>query len=336
MRVTALRRAPVIAAIALIASAATALHPAPSRAAALSFHGCAETVTFSCATLDVPIDRSAALPGSIPIHVERKLAGAAPASDAVVALAGGPGQAALGLGEFIAGAIAPALDTRDLLVFDQRGTGTSHPLRCRAFQSETAEPASAVFHRCAEQIGAARGGFTTQETVEDIEALRVAAGYSKLVLYGTSYGTKVALEYAERYPQNVEALVLDSVVPSDGPEPFALATFKAITPMLQELCSSGACAGITADPVTDLARLNDRIRVDPLHGNVYDGSGHRHRAALNELALLEILEAGDLNPALRALLPAAVRSALARDPDPLLRLHRLAEGLIPELPGNTP
>jgi pimeloyl-ACP methyl ester carboxylesterase len=30
------------------------------------------------------------------------------------------------------------------------------------------------------------------------------------VLYGTSYGTKVALEYAERYPQHVEAMVLDS------------------------------------------------------------------------------------------------------------------------------
>ena len=47
-------------------------------------------------------------------------------------------------------------------------------------------------------------------------------GYEKLVLYGTSYGTKVALEYAERYPENVEALVLDSVVLPEGPEPFSL------------------------------------------------------------------------------------------------------------------
>jgi hypothetical protein len=45
-----------------------------------------------------------------------------------------------------------------------------------------------------------------------------------------------------------------------------------------------------------------------------------------------VLEAGDLNPALRALLPAAVRSALDEDPDPLVRLQALAEGLIPNLP----
>ena len=41
---------------------------------------------------------------------------------------------------------------------------------------------------------------------------------------------------------------------------------------------------------------------------------------------------GDLNPALRALLPAAVVSALHKDPDPLLRLNALSEGLIPNVP----
>ncbi len=52
--------------------------------------------------------------------------------------------------------------------------------------------------------------------------------------------------------------------------------------------------------------------------------------------MLGILQAGDLNPALRALLPAAVRSALRNYPDPLLRLQLLAEGLIPNVPGGHP
>jgi pimeloyl-ACP methyl ester carboxylesterase len=326
---------PLTAPLAALLLAAVAA-PAAANGAGLNFGSCAESVTFSCAHLTVPIDRASTLPGTVTLRLERKLAGAAPSEDAVVALAGGPGQAALGLGEFIAEAIAPALGTRDLLVFDQRGTGSSHPLRCGAFERETRESASRVFRRCALEIGDERGGFTTQETVADIEALRVAAGYRKLVLYGTSYGTKVALEYAERYPQNTEALVLDSVVPSDGPEPFGATTFKAIASVLGELCSNGACAGISADPLAEMARLNARMRVHALTGNVYDGSGHRHRARMTELGLLEILEAGDLNPALRALLPAAVHSAIVHDPDPLLRLHRLAEGLIPELPGTTP
>ena len=190
----------------------------------------------------------------------------------------------------------------------------------------------ALFERCALDIGPARGAFTTAETVQDLEALRRASGYEKLVLYGTSYGTKVALQYAGRYPQHVESLVLDSVVPADGPEPFAISTFQAIGPMLAELCSNRACAGISANPLSDLARLATALRRRPLVGSVYDGSGHRHAATLDAPALLGILQAGDLNPALRALLPAALRSALRNDPDPLLRLHLLSEGLIPNVP----
>lgn len=256
----------------------------------------------------------------------------------MLALAGGPGQAADPLAGFVAKAIAPALRGRDLLVYDQRGTGHSDPLNCQAFQSPlTSESASlnAIGHlaeQCALQLGPARGAFTSEESVQDIEALRQALGYEKLVLYGTSYGTKVALEYAERYPQRVEALVLDSIVAPNGPDPFALPTFQALASVLGELCAEGACARITGNALGDIARLDGRLRRHPLSGSVYDGAGHRHAATLGEADLLGILQAGDLNPALRALLPAAVQSALRRDPDPLLRLKLLSEGLIPNVP----
>jgi pimeloyl-ACP methyl ester carboxylesterase len=303
-----------------------------SAASSLSFVTCPTEVAFTCTSLPVPLDRAGGALGTISLSVERKLAGATTSRDAVVALAGGPGQSALPLAEFISEAIAPALGSRDLLVFDQRGTGSSDPLSCSAFEALTAKPVSQLFEECASELGPARGGFTTQESVQDIEALRRAGGYEKLVLYGTSYGTKVALEYAERYPQNVEALVLDSVVPSDGPEPFAIPTFEAIGGVLGELCAGDACAGITSNPLGDLARLTTQLRKRPLSGSVYDGAGKRHASTLDERGVLGILEAGDLNPALRALLPAAVQSALRNDPDPLLRLHLLSEGLIPNVP----
>jgi pimeloyl-ACP methyl ester carboxylesterase len=256
----------------------------------------------------------------------------------VLALAGGPGQAADPLADYLAKAIAPALSTRDLLVYDQRGTGSSNPLRCSALQNPAALEGSGeqalgrLGERCALQLGAVRAAFTSEESVQDIEAIRAALGYQKLVLYGTSYGTKVALAYAERYPQHVEALVLDSVVLPEGPEPFSLSTFGALQPVLGELCSAGACAHITSDPLADIARLNAKLRRHALSGSVYDGAGHRHVGRLQEGDLLGILQAGDLNPALRALLPAAVRSALHNDPDPLLRLDLLSEGLIPNVP----
>jgi pimeloyl-ACP methyl ester carboxylesterase len=263
------------------------------------------------------------------LSVERKLAGIAPSHSAVLALAGGPGQPTLPLSTFIAQAIAPALGTHDLLLFDQRGTGASNPLTCPALEDFPVGSISHVYEQCALQIGLARGAYTTQESVQDIEALRQATGYEKLVLYGTSYGTKVALDYAEQYPQNVEALVLDSVVPAEGEEPLDIPTFKAIGGALEELCAGSACAGITSSPLHDIAHLAAGLRKHSLSGSVYDGRGKRHASRMDESGLLGIIQAGDLNPAIRALLPAAVRSALRHDPDPLLRLQLLAEGLLP-------
>src|ERR1035437_7549715 len=246
--------------------------------------------------------------------------------------AGGPGQATLPLGEFIAQAISPALGSRDLLLFDQRGTGSSDPLSCSALEELNAISEAKLNEQCALDIGPARGDFTTAESVQDIEALRKAGGYEKLVLYGTSYGTKLALNYAERYPQRVESLVLDSVVPSGGEEPFLIPSYQAIGAVLGELCSARACAGITSNPLGDLARLVTQLRRHSLRGSVYDGSGKRHSLTLDGVGLFSLLGAGDFNPALRALLPAAMRSALRHDPDPLLRLSALSEGLVPSLP----
>jgi len=327
------RRATHSAFTALLAVVALACWASSSQASSsLSFGACASTQAFTCATLAVPLDRTGALPGTISLSVERKLAGAQPSQDAVLALAGGPGQATLPLGDQISRTVAPALAARDLLLFDQRGTGASDPLSCSAFEELSTLGVAALYERCALGIGPARGDFTTVESVEDIEALRRATGYAKLVLYGTSYGTKVALDYAERYPQHVEALVLDSVVPGEGKEPLQVASFQAIGPVLGELCGAGACAGITANPLGEVARLTARLRGGRLRGSVYDGSGRRHTVSLSEEDLFGVLAAGDLNPALRALLPAAVHSALNRDPDPLLRLALLAAGLIPNQP----
>lgn len=305
---------------------------APS-ASALPFAPCLNSPGFACTSLGVPLDRSGTVGGGVTLSIERMQAAHSQSEDAVIALAGGPGQAAIPLAPAMARLIAPALATRDLIVFDQRGTGASGPISCPVFEDPPRKASvGRVFERCALQIGAARGFYTTQESVADIEAIRQATGYRRLVLYGVSYGTKVALEYAERYPQNVEALVLDSVVPTDRPDPFSLSTFAAIAPVLSELCSARTCAGITGNPLADLAQLAARVHGRPLHGYVYDGRGRRRRTSLSEVALLNLMVAGDLNPALRALLPAAVRSTLRGDPSPLLRLNLLSEGLIPNVP----
>jgi pimeloyl-ACP methyl ester carboxylesterase len=322
-------RAPTRALAALALVPLAAIWPSSSGAATADFTPCPTAgPSLSCASLSVPLDRSGALPGTITLAVERRLAGAVPSKDAVIGLAGGPGQAVLPLAEFIAQAIAPALRTRDLLLFDQRGTGASNPLSCAALStsgstSEHAMTESELVERCARELGPARADFTTKESVEDIESLRQAAGYEKLVLYGTSYGTKVALEYAERYPEHVEALVLDSTEPADGPEAFHISTFKAMAPALRELCTRRACAGVTGNPVSELARLVAGLTRGPIRGHAFDQNGRPFSVKVDQADVYGLLLAGDENPVLRAAVPAAVHAALHHDPGPLLRLASL-------------
>jgi pimeloyl-ACP methyl ester carboxylesterase len=304
----------------------------PPPAGALSFSACAANAGYSCTSLPVALDRGGGTPGTISLGIERKLAGPAPSRDAVVALAGGPGQATLPLAPYIAEAVSPALVTRDLLLFDQRGTGSSGALECPALSSQReiagARTYGELIARCARQLGPARGAYTTVESVQDLEALRQAAGYEKLVLYGTSYGTKVALEYAARYPQRVESLVLDSTETPEGPEPFHVATFKAIGPALREVCSQQACDRVSSNPLGELARLVEELNIRPLTGEAFDGRGRRIKHLITSADVFSLLLAGDLNPEIRPQLPAAVHAALNRDPAPLARLQALV-GLQP-------
>ena len=78
--------------------------------------------------------------------------------------------------------------------------------------------------------------------MDDIDAVRRAVGVDKITLFGVSYGTKVALGYAAKYPQHVERLVLDSVVEPSGPGPFSEESFAAVPRVLRNLCLSG-CEG---------------------------------------------------------------------------------------------
>lgn len=73
-----------------------------------------------------------------------------------------------------------------IVLHDQRGTGQSRPfLELR--------------------------DNTTFHLVEDIEALRLHLGCGKIILFGGSWGSTLALAYAETYPENVAGMVIRGV-----------------------------------------------------------------------------------------------------------------------------
>jgi pimeloyl-ACP methyl ester carboxylesterase len=315
--------AALLAAAVLVVGLLAAGLPAPAAAAqsTIPFTPCKESSQLACAHLTVPLDPSGATPGTVTLAIRRRLAPVGEARTAVIALAGGPGQSAIPFTEDFTELLGPILDTRDLIVFDQRGTGYSHPLACHGFEAPGAyHTYGKLLASCAEQIGPERAFYTSEDSVADIEALRKALGYEKLVLYGTSYGTKVAEEYAQRYPQNVEALVLDSVVPPGGPDPLDRATFAAIPRILRQLCDYRLCGHITRNPVHDLSQLVRRMGGGAVMGRYVGPHGQPQPVPITSDELTSILLAGDFNPILRAEFPAAVRAADERDYAPLARL----------------
>jgi proline iminopeptidase len=74
------------------------------------------------------------------------------------------------------------------MLFDQRGSGRSRPL--------------------ASDIDADLSDNTTAHLIADIEALRDLRGIERWTILGLSWGTTLALAYAQTYPDRVDGLVL--------------------------------------------------------------------------------------------------------------------------------
>jgi pimeloyl-ACP methyl ester carboxylesterase len=302
---------------------AVALFAMSSPASAARFRPCSGRPDVQCGRVVVPYDQTGVVRGSLSLHVERMHTHGS-AKGALIALAGGPGQAATPFLSDFRVTLDPALHGRDLVVFDQRGTGNSGELFCNDLGSHKLPDLGVG--RCAARLGSIRGFYSTSESVSDIEALRRAIGVDKIDLYGVSYGTKVALDYAIRYPQHIDRLVLDSVVMPGELDPWELSSFAAVPRILSQICAKNACRGITSDPAGDLAKLVTRLSTRQPRGFVVNGRGQRRRGSIRRTAILNVLFEGDFDPVLRADFPAAVKAALNGDAAPMLRMMAAVKG----------
>ncbi|WP_182085655.1 prolyl aminopeptidase [Aureimonas sp. ME7] len=105
----------------------------------------------------------------------------APEGKPVVFLHGGPGS---GCSQAHRRLFDPA--RYNVLLFDQRGCGRSSPL------------------------GELRAN-TTPDLVEDIERLRLQVGFERFMLFGGSWGSTLALAYAQAHPARVTEMVLRGI-----------------------------------------------------------------------------------------------------------------------------
>src|SRR3954449_10224673 len=315
MVISPARRAAVLSALLALA----ALMALPTAAhAALNWKSCVDFRGVKCSTLTVPLDRANVDPGTVPLRVARVGRTTGPT---MMYLSGGPGSA--GVSEMLAIVSSlPALERRfQVIGYDQRGTGRSGLLRCPRLERDPHLRDTAAAEDCAQRIGVARHHYTTPDSVEDMEAIRRQLGVDKLTLFGISYGTELAIAYARAHPDHVERLILDSTVDADDRDPFAGANFRAMSASLRSVCP-GHCAKISADPGADLAKLVAQLKGKSLQAFAYDGLGRSHRVKIGPVALLDLMFSSDYAPPLRALVPAAVKAALAGDGALLARIIR--------------
>ncbi|HYZ27929.1 MAG TPA: alpha/beta fold hydrolase [Thermoleophilaceae bacterium] len=308
---------------AALAIAAMSLTLAPSAAAAVRTHRCPDDPSAHCGTLRVPLDRTGAVKGTIPIRFAYY--GNPHRRTPILALSGGPGQAGVSLLADFAASVRPA-GRRSVVVLDQRGTGYSGVLRCRALEKSDLLKASREAARCAQKLGPKRDYYFSDDSVADIDALRAALGINRWAVYGVSYGTRVAALYAQRHPDRVDRLVLDSVVEPGGPDPLYGPTFAAIPRVLKQVCAARLCRSVTRDIVADTAKLIGRLARGPIKGTLVGVDGKRHVRTFGRNRLFAALLTGDFDESLRAELPTAIRSALRGDAAPIIRLaHRAAK-----------
>ena len=234
--------------------------PASARHARLhGAHPCAGVTGYTCATLDVPLDRAHPASGTLHLQVGMGDNTNAPRGVLLV-LSGGPGEPGLPiLDRYVARALSAERSQYRIVVFDQRGTGAG-ALDCKALQrqmgsSDLTPPRARAVRACADKLGARRAFFGTDDVVADMDALRQALGVDRWSLDGISYGTYVGERYALAYPSHVSKLVLDSVVPQVGETDLGVAEFAGVRRVLGSVCGAGC--------VADLAALVRRDRLGP-------------------------------------------------------------------------
>ena len=307
-----------------LAFSAGAVAAADASGAAISFSGCSAKQNLAmasgvqCGTLDVPLSRQDPSLGTVALAVQRVPA-SAPQVGTIVLLAGGPGQAALLPFEVLLAPLAktPSLRGYELVSFDQRGTGQSGALECRGLLTS----GLSALGRCGEMLGSARADYTSQDSVEDIDALRQGLGGSPISLYGVSYGGKVAAMYAHEHPTGISRMVLDSPVPLAGSDALDSQRPRALPRVLnQAICAGGACRSFAHDPYDDLVRLLSAVRAHPVRARIFDGSGRPTSVPVTEKGIYRLLSVIDLSPILAGIVPAAIADAVHGRYAPLARM----------------
>ncbi len=182
---------------------------------------CPSQPGYQCGRLSVPLDYQHPSRASMGLAViEHPVAHS---KGVVIFNPGGPGESGVLIFPLLVSLVPASVRQQFTLVsFDERGTGSSQPLRCgpsaAAASSAVAgtQAASRIFadleQSCRSDYPALFDTVTTTTSARDMDRLRAALGVSRIDYYGISYGTVLGSVYRQLFPDRVRSMVLDGAV----------------------------------------------------------------------------------------------------------------------------
>jgi len=196
---------------------------------------------------------------------------------------GGPGSFSLEWLYRNLGRYADILKQRDVIFFDPRGVGFSEPsLDCpevmesfhetlgREHSSEEwVDSIVKANLACRERLldaGIDLSAYNSAEMAADVNDLRAALGYEKVSLYGVSYGSRTALTVMRDYPDILNSVVLDSVVPLEKDLLGAdlISADQALNLVFEHCAADSACNAAYPDLQTAFSQLIDQLDANPI------------------------------------------------------------------------
>jgi pimeloyl-ACP methyl ester carboxylesterase len=279
-----------------------------------------------CGVLDVLEDPNQPGGRRLPIHVAVVPAISGNALlDPIVVLMGGPGEDAISAAELYAGQFESLLTVRDLLLVDQRGTGSSAALKCDLFSPEIAAedlrdlfPLAAI-KSCKDRLQATADltQYTYPYFARDLEQVRHALGYGPVNLFAGSYGTRAAQVYMRAYPQSVRTAYLGSVVPMDleGSLDFAKTAQAALDHMFENCETDSACHAAFPNLRSEFHQIMERLASGKVRVSL---SGHADPVPLDRGRVAEWFRAKLYRPRGAATLPWIIHRGFAGDWAPIV------------------
>lgn len=264
--------------------------------------------------------------------------------DPMFMIAGGPGQSALESFPGIASAFTEVGKKHDIVLVDQRGTGGSNKLACINAQGKNAivedntdslGQARAYAQRCAAQLSARADlrFYSTTDAIQDLDDVRRAIGAQQINLMGVSYGTRVAQQYAKRYPRNTRTVTLDGVAPNSlvlGNE-FAKNLESSLDRQFARCASDHRCAQRLGDPRQRLNALMTQLKSHPPQVEYRDAvTGQSRTEALTTDHIATLARMFAYAPQIAGLLPLELNEAAQGRYAPLMALANLLDSTLGE------